>query len=75
MPSTYTPTGTGLCATCGRDVGAHVDPAHKFVECEYTGACYKTVSRDGRAHTCAEFPDHPVHDPGRILRCPEVRDD
>lgn len=72
MTNTYTPSGTGLCKMCGRDVRAHADPAHKFVESRYFGSCYKTVRRDGRAQTCAESPDHPIHDIGRVLTCPEV---
>ena len=72
MTSTYTPTGNGLCAVCGRDVGRHVDPAHELEEMR------APVSSGGEPPQwmvvgcveCDEAPDHPIHDPGRILRCP-----
>lgn len=55
----YAPTGTGICATCGRDVGEHVDPAHKFV-CSMGFDCFG----------CRREQSDPIHDVGRVLRCP-----
>ena len=86
MTDTYTPSGTGLCATCGRDVGAH-DCGHTWVNSVLVG----TTAGHTAAWQCGECfrpPHDPVHDVGRVLTCPseitnlgrvtiypEVRDD
>lgn len=69
----YKPTGTGLCATCGRDVGAH-DGGHPFVDSGMcvTKLCWPPIV----LHVCAEpwcrlYHTDPIHDVGRVLRCPE----
>lgn len=55
----YTPTGTGHCANCGRDVAAH-DGGHEY-------------DHDHLHHECRECglsPENRLHDVGRVLRCP-----
>jgi len=85
--STYQPNGDGTCKRCGRDVGAH-DGGHEFVECycldcseaqefgEF-GVCAHLIPSplDGGASAteCGRASDHPIHDIGRVLRCPEVK--
>ena len=65
--TTYAPTGKGLCAVCGRDVGRHVDPAHSPSTAVINGALHPKC---GFAE-CMRPLDDPIHDPGRILRCPQ----
>ena len=60
--TTYTPTGKGLCAVCGRDVGAH-DPGHRF---EPTAK----VAHMCGVGFCYMSEGHPIHDVGRTLTCP-----
>lgn len=71
MSSTYTPDGTGHCATCGRDVGAH-DAGH-----EYGGDNFplSVIAAEAICRTCGSNEADPIHDVGRVLTCPEVRDD
>ena len=76
MSSTYTPTGTGICRNCGRDVGRH-DGGHEF---DYSGRdrlVHHTGGISGhRICRCVRDENDPIHDVGRELRCPEeARDD
>lgn len=71
--TTYQPTGTGLCANCGQDVGQH-DGGHPFTDSGMR--VVKLCSPPIVLHACAEpgchlYHNDPVHDVGRVLRCPE----
>ena len=61
---TYQPTGHGLCATCGRDVGEH-DGGHRFTPQLFIRGRYLP-----RCWTCDAPYNAPIHDVGRVLRCP-----
>lgn len=61
----YKPTGTGLCKTCGHDVGAH-DGGHMFVQ---------DLSDIVNCIYCRGLPGDTIHDVGRVLRCPEEASD
>lgn len=58
--TTYQPTGQGLCAKCGRDVGRH-DAGHRLDLDHLRGECRE----------CKLPPEATIHDVGRVLRCPE----
>jgi len=68
--STYQPTGKGLCAQCGCDVGAH-DAGHK----PRLHLVDTTNGHEMWCLACDRMASDPVHDVGRVLTCPEVRDD
>jgi len=69
---TYKPDGTGHCKACDSDVGAH-DGGHTFIP-QSDGERFRP-EWGCDAFDCAELPKvHPIHDVGRVLRCPEVRD-
>ena len=57
---TYQPTGHGICATCGRDVGDH-DAGHEYAP---------TRVMDFYCGQCERYVSDPIHDVGRVLRCP-----
>lgn len=65
--TTYQPTGTGLCAECGRDVRWHDDPAHKFQPQVVAGVLVSTwtCAKPG----CRCYKNNSIHDVGRVLRC------
>lgn len=52
----YQPTGRGLCARCGRDVGAH-EAGHEYRD-PYRG---ENGSLRGECRVCGEEPEHPIH--------------
>lgn len=63
---TYIPTGTGLCADCGHDVGRH-DGGHEFVASELASPFHGSPVCD----YCLEIEGHPIHDIVRELLCPK----
>lgn len=67
QPTTYWPDGTGHCRHCHHDVRAH-EGGHEFVERELVSPFHGIPVCD----YCLEIEGHPIHDVGRVLRCPKV---